>query len=159
MKPVIVLGIGNRLMEDDGIGVHVVEELKQTRDAEKIRFVVGETDTDYCLSELFDSDVWIIIDGSSSGKIPGTVDVYSLKEIVSQCRPFRAFHDFDLFHAMKRENLIKDGILITVEVASVGFSTELSAVMESRFAGIVMAVREIIDQYVHTFQSLKPTVP
>ena len=107
MKPVIVLGIGNRLMGDDGIGVRIIEALGQENTSEKVRFAAGETDIGYCLSELADGDLCIIVDGSCSGREPCTVDVIDLKEVFAQRRPALSFHDFDLIHAMKRENIDK----------------------------------------------------
>lgn len=44
MKEIVVLGIGNRLMMDDGIGVRLVEELDQREHVPYIRYVPGETD-------------------------------------------------------------------------------------------------------------------
>ena len=158
MKQGIVLGIGNRLMEDDGIGVQVVEALnhknapgmmnaaEKNRAVGSLRFVAGETDIDFCLSELSDHDFCIIIDGSSSGKEPGTVETYQLTEVLAQIKPIMTFHDFNLFQAMKRDNLIKEGLLITIEVASLGFSTELSPVLQRRFDEIVREVGGIINR-------------
>lgn len=44
MKELLVLGIGNILMMDDGIGVYIVEELKNRNTNPCIRYVIGETD-------------------------------------------------------------------------------------------------------------------
>jgi hydrogenase maturation protease len=149
MKHTVVLGIGNRLMGDDGIGVRVVEALGQGNRSGKIRFAAGETDIDYCLNELAEAEVYVIIDGGCSGREPCSVDVIDLKEVFAQIRPALSFHDFDLIHAMKRENMIKEGILITIEVSSVGFSTELSHCMKERFEEIAREVKGIIVSYIN----------
>ena len=52
MKEVLVLGIGNRLMMDDGIGVLVVEELKKRNTNPYIRYIIGETDTYFCMNQM-----------------------------------------------------------------------------------------------------------
>lgn len=147
MKKILVLGIGNRMMEDDGIGVHVVEAIAKTNNSYDIRYVAGETDVDYCLRELAWGDRCIFIDGSISEKEPCSVETYPLLDVYAQNRPLLSFHDFDLIHAMKKDNILKDGILIAIEIYSLGFSTELSQPLSERFSEIVQRVKEIIDNY------------
>ena len=43
--------------------------------------------------------------------------------------------------------MIKEGILITIEVSSVGFSTELSPLMGERFEEIAREAEVIISSY------------
>jgi hydrogenase maturation protease len=159
MKQTVVLGIGNRLMGDDGIGVRLAEVLGQRNPYENVRFIAGETDVDYCLNELAGADLCIIIDGARSAgdifaserppaaKGPCSVEVTDLKGIFAQKRPMASFHDFDLIHAMKRENLMKDGILITVEIYTAEFSEELSEPLRERFDEIAEEVRDRMDRY------------
>ena len=147
MKKILVLGIGNRLMEDDGIGVRIAEELAMESDMQNVDFVVGETDVDFCLSKLLEADHCIIIDSAYLGNEPGTISVFPLKEIIEQKRSAMSFHDFDLIHAMTTENLLKEGLLITVEVSNINFSTELSSVMNERFRGILHDIKEILNEY------------
>jgi hydrogenase maturation protease len=53
MKKVIVVGIGSRLMTDDGVGVLLVEDLAPYfSDSPLIKLIPGETDVDYCLFEM-----------------------------------------------------------------------------------------------------------
>lgn len=160
MKRAVVLGVGNRLMGDDGIGVRIVEALgrsgtrvcgqesgedgRRENSPETIRFTAGETDIGYCLREIADSDLCIIIDGACTGKEPCSVSAASLKDVFRKMQPARSFHDFDLMHGMKRDGLWKEGILITVEVGFVGFSAELSPLMEERFDEILREVKAIV---------------
>lgn len=147
MKHTVVLGIGNRLMSDDGIGVRVVEALQRENESKNIRFTAGETDVCYCLDELSAGDLCILIDGACTGKEPGSVGMIGLEQVFKQRKAPIAFHDFDLFHAMKRMNLLKDGILITIEVCSLELSTELSPDLQERFDRIIRDVKEIIDGF------------
>lgn len=147
MKHTVVLGIGNRLMGDDGIGVRVVEALGRENESENIRFTAGETDVYYCLDELAAGDLCILIDGACTGKAPGSVGMVDLRQIFTQRKVPLTFHDFDLFHAMKRVNLLKDGILITIEVCSLELSAELSPALQEQFDTIVRHVKEVIDGF------------
>lgn len=149
MNPVVVLGIGNRLMGDDGIGVRIVEALAQDNTMKNIRFAAGETDIEYCLDELADADRAIIVDAAFLGDEPCAVNVVGLKDVLEQRRDARTFHDFDLIHGMKINNMLKEGILVTVEVRSVSFATELSPVMEDRFEELVCMVKAAITSYLY----------
>lgn len=157
-------------MGDDGIGVRVVEELEKRRKsgcwnptagkssedesgaAENLRFIAGETDVEYCLTELIDEDACIIIDGCSTGNKPGTVNAIPLMEAVLKKRPAAGFHDIDLLQAMARENIDMEGILITAEISCLEFSTELSPTMNERFSEIVCSAEEIIGHYLQTLE-------
>ena len=147
MKNAVVLGIGNRLMGNDGIGVRLAEFLGQRNPYGNVRFIAGETDVDYCLNEVAGADACIIIDGACLEGDLYSVEVTDLKEIFAQKRPVASFHDFDLIHAMKMENMIKGGILITVEICSVELSEELSPPLRGRFYEIAEEVRDRIDRY------------
>lgn len=141
MKKITVLGVGNRIMGDDGIGVRIVEALAQDVTMRNFHFAAGETDIDYCLGELEDADRCIIIDASCFGKEPCSIAVQDLKDVFSQRRPACTFHDFDLIHGMKLRDMRKEGILITIEAGFIGFSADLSPLMQERFEEIVREVK------------------
>lgn len=76
---VVVLGIGNILLTDDGIGVRVVEALEQAgpqgslRDA---RLRDGGTIGLALLSEIDPDGVLVAVDAMEMGEAPGTVRVF-----------------------------------------------------------------------------------
>lgn len=148
MRRVLVIGVGNRIMRDDSIGVRVADALAEKTQPDNLRFLAGETDVEYCLAQLPWADECIIIDGSFLGAEPCTVTAFSLEEIFGQSRTVHSFHDFDLIHGMKREGLEKKGLLISIEVAEIGFSTALSDLLEKGFGKIVGRVWEIIEEYI-----------
>lgn len=154
MTQLLVLGIGNRTMGDDGIGVRIVEALALENNLETVDFVAGETDVDFCLSKLLNADQCIIIDSGYLGKEPCSIGVFPLQQIYEQRRSMLSFHDFDLIHAMTTENLLKKGLLITIEICSIGYSTELSPLMEERFPRIIREIKEKIDDYKTSIISL-----
>ncbi|HWQ78505.1 MAG TPA: hydrogenase maturation protease [Anaerovoracaceae bacterium] len=160
VERVLVLGIGNRLMGDDGVGVHVAEAIGRSYRPEppaygffsgNVRVLAGETDVDYCLRELADSDACIIIDAACSGKEPGYVDVIDLGTALAQITAAPGIHDFNLLRAMKREGLLKEGILIAVEIDRADFSLELSPPLQARFQDILREVKLIIDGCLLTY--------
>lgn len=71
---VVVLGVGNVLMSDEGVGVHTVTTL-ESRYAfpEGVRCVDGGTSTNELLGDLEDLDHLIVIDAVSAGAEPGAL--------------------------------------------------------------------------------------
>lgn len=147
-KSVVVLGIGNRLMEDDGVGNAIVEELCRRKAFPDLRLVAGETDIDYCLDVLEGADHAILIDASHMGKEPCTVTVLSLKKILEELTFSRLSHHFNLLHALKQQNYKGDGLLLAVEACSIQYHMGLSSHMEAQFDNIVDIVYKCIENYV-----------
>lgn len=70
----LVLGVGNVLMQDEGIGVRVVEELLRCyRFSENVHVLDGGTAGIELLRYIDGVEHLIIIDAISAGKEPGTV--------------------------------------------------------------------------------------
>lgn len=144
MKPILVLGLGNRLMMDDGLGVELVEALmmKSPMDSQ-IEYVIGETDLDYCLDAVENREYVIVIDAVVAGKRPGEVSVLPLSEMVPN-KPGLSLHHLhfiDLLHQFDRQ---KKGVLIGVEPFTIDFHWGLSECMHSRFPLLVKEVRRIM---------------
>jgi hydrogenase maturation protease len=148
MKETVVLGIGNRLMEDDGIGNYVVEELKRRNALPCYRLIAGETDTDYCLDVLTDADTLILIDASDAGAQPCSVNVYQLEDVLKQPPTSLFPHNYSLIHALKQRSYEGTGILITIEAGSNTYRLGLSPDMERKFIQIVGEVQQKIDAYI-----------
>lgn len=144
---VVVLGIGNRLMEDDGVGNDIVEELKRRKAFPSLRLLAGETDTDYCLDELKEAEHAILIDASNMGGAPCSVTVLSLKNILEELSFSHSSHHFDLLQALKQQNYKGDGMLLAVEACSVRYHYGLTSQMEAQFNHIVDEIGKHIENY------------
>lgn len=73
-KHIVVLGVGNVLMTDEGIGIKAVEVLE--RDGllpEAVRIIDGGTSTHELLEDLENLDALVIVDAVASGREPGTI--------------------------------------------------------------------------------------
>jgi hydrogenase maturation protease len=68
-----VLGLGNVLMGDEGIGVHVVRALEQHPLPDNVECLDGGTGGFILLEPLQSADRIILIDAAADGNPPGTV--------------------------------------------------------------------------------------
>ena len=72
-KPVLVLGVGNLLMGDEGVGVHVVRALDLVDLPESVWLLDGGTGSFLLLGPMQSAERIILIDASCDGAPPGTV--------------------------------------------------------------------------------------
>ena len=72
-KPILVLGVGNLLMGDEGVGVHVVRALDLTELPHGVRLLDGGVGSFLLLEPMQDASTVILIDASIDGGAPGTV--------------------------------------------------------------------------------------
>ena len=84
---ILVMGIGNTLLRDDGIGVHITESLRaasaSATDSREtaFEFIDGGTIGLSLLPEIEDAEAVIVVDASELGDRPGTLRVFRDGEI------------------------------------------------------------------------------
>ena len=71
--PVLVLGIGNPLMGDDGAGVELAHRLQERDYGPLVHVEEGGTQGMTLLPLLEDADTLILLDAVRTGALPGTV--------------------------------------------------------------------------------------
>jgi hydrogenase maturation protease len=72
-KKTLVMGLGNLLMGDEGVGVHVVRALEARTLPEGIECLDGGTGGFTLLGALESADRIVLIDAAADGNPPGTV--------------------------------------------------------------------------------------
>lgn len=74
MPSTLILGIGNSLLTDEGVGVHVVEYLASHHpDIPGVTYLDGGTLSFTLAGPIADHDYLIVIDAARLGEAPGTV--------------------------------------------------------------------------------------
>jgi hydrogenase maturation protease len=72
--PVLVVGLGNVLLEDDGVGVYAIEELlRRYRLPPGVTVVDGGTSASDLLEEMADREQLIVVDAVALERPPGTL--------------------------------------------------------------------------------------
>ncbi|OOG22439.1 peptidase M52 [Thioalkalivibrio denitrificans] len=78
----LVLGLGNTLLQDEGIGVHVIGELARLGpDASGVDYVDGGTLSFTLAGVIVESDALIVVDTAQLDSAPGTVRVFEGAEM------------------------------------------------------------------------------
>jgi hydrogenase maturation protease len=145
----LILGIGNVLMGDEGVGVHAVEGLKSQNLPERVHVLDGGTGGFHLLSLFKDYRKIIVIDATMDGQPQGTVRVLYPKFASDFPRTLSA-HDVGLRDMIECASLLgplPEMILITVSIGALnGLSTDLSPQVRSALPGISEAVMNVLQQ-------------
>jgi len=78
-----ILGVGNPLRRDDGVGVHAVRELAQRDWPPGVEVIDVGTDGFALVTFLQDAEGVLLIDAVACGKAPGTVVTFSPEDVRS----------------------------------------------------------------------------
>lgn len=120
-----VIAIGNVIMGDDGIGIRVLEKIRNRLEERGMECIIGETDFDYCISKISKEDFIFIIDAAYCGKNIGDVTVFSFEEYdlmkygISQ-------HGICLYNMLPLGLRAVKGYIIGIEIKNVNFSILLT---------------------------------
>ncbi len=144
---ILILGVGNVLMGDEGVGVHMIRFLEQEKFPDTVRILDGGTGGFHLLSYLHDYSRIIMVDATMDGKPPGTVTVLTPKFASDFPRALSA-HDIGLRDLVETAILTRSlpAIdLITVSIATIQPMTmELSADVQSVLPKVAAEIRAIL---------------
>lgn len=144
MSLLTVIGVGNRLYCDDGIGNNVVEALAAEHLDSRISYVVGETDADWAITQVKTKHI-ILIDAVKIGKAPGTVQQMQLDNMVTPAQNGISMHNCHLLEFLRPDF---SGLVIGVEPYEISLKIGLSNPMNCVFDNIVARSNKIIQNYI-----------
>jgi hydrogenase maturation protease len=128
---VVILGVGNILLTDEGVGVYAVNELLARYDLpEEVEVIDGGTSGMDCLDQVSDADHLLIADAMRSKKDPGTITRLTGDQIPAFFKTKISPHQVGIsdmlaalnFHGLMPRNIV----LIGVEPKSFATAMELS---------------------------------
>jgi hydrogenase maturation protease len=132
---VLVLGLGNLLLGDEGIGVHIAQLLQTQELGNQVEVLdVGTAILD-SLPALELADRVIVIDAVKAGRTPGTVYRMPLSEFRAKSH-IASMHGFDLQRALRltRRECPPEVVVVGVEPEHIAWSLELSKPVEQALA-------------------------
>lgn len=150
MENILVLGIGNRLMMDDGMGIYVVDELLKQNDREDIQYIIGESDIDFCLEHIENASFVLIVDAIYGNKEPGEVSMYPLENILERQALDISPHNIHLFQVLYLQREKVKGYLIGIEPVEIRFHLGMSPEIQQKWPVIVQSVKRNIQNIVET---------
>ncbi len=147
MTHTLVLGVGNILLQDEGVGVRVVEALHAQRTwPDTVLLLDGGTMGLDLIGYLEGVDTMLIIDAVEARQPPGTIVRLVGSEIPAflgnKISPHQVGISDILSVALLRDLMPREVVLIGIQPAVVATGLELSPTLTARMPAIIDAVLE-----------------
>ena len=141
-RKALILGLGNLLMGDEGIGVRALRALRSDAWPPEVALVDGASGTFHLLARLREFDRAFVIEGVEDGLAPGSVSIAPLDP--EHLPAVVARHDVGLRDLVESAALL--GPLPTIELVSVsiGSTPALSMSLSQPVADAIPAVRALL---------------
>jgi hydrogenase maturation protease len=147
-QKILVLGVGNVLLQDEGFGVHVVKDMALGNWPEQVEFIDGGTAGMEMIHLFEDVSKLIIVDSLDAKTEPGSIFRFKPGDIANMPRGIGAsFHDIGLLevlHVAKTLDCLPDTVIFGVQPKTVDWGMELTAeLIEAKAKVIELVAQEI----------------
>lgn len=136
-----VVGVGNALLGDEGVGCHVAHALERIP-LPGVQIVDAGTSFDV-LQLQEGADKLIIVDAVKGGGRPGQIYRFELDELSLEQRPLLSLHDTSLVDSLKLMQVwhnIGEAVVIGVEPKDIDWGLELSPELQGKMPRIIDVV-------------------
>ncbi len=139
----LVLGLGNILLGDEGVGVRVAQALAAEATSADVTVLEAGTAILDALPAIEQADRLIVVDAVQADGAPGSVYRIPFDEMAHPA-VIGSLHGFDLSRvlALAGREEPPDTIVIGVEPQSIAWSLDLSPIVEQALPAALDAVRE-----------------
>ena len=150
-RRIIVLGLGNLVRSDDGVGVHVVQRLKSdARIPESVQVLDGGTLGLQLLPAMETASHVLAIDAVNTGAEPGTVVRFDMSEL-TPLPGSPSVHQIgfaDLLSALQWVGKFPERmVLLGVQPEETGWGTELSARVQAAVPALIQTAIDELKQW------------
>jgi len=145
----LVLGVGNPLMSDDGVGLRLLEALRRSSTSDGVEFLDAGTLSLILLPRIAQCRCLLVLDAARLGSPPGAVRVLHGADMDDFLRESSgSVHEVslrDLLDAARlTESLPKRRALVGVQPGHVGWGEALSEAVEAAVPAAVAQSREVL---------------
>ncbi len=136
-----VVGIGNLLLRDEGIGCHVAHALERVS-LPDVEIIDGGTCPDV-LQIVENADKLVIVDAVKGGGMPGQIYRFRPEDITLDQKRVLSLHDVSLMDSLKLTRLwhnVGETVIVGVEPRELSWGLELSPELQEKMPQIIEAV-------------------
>ena len=145
---ITILGVGNELLSDEGVGVHVIKELREMDIPPGIEVIEGGTDGFGLLNIICETDHLVVIDSLKGGGNPGSIYRFNVKDAPNCPDYFKtSVHQIGILEVLNLSGLIgktPETIVFGVEPKRITTGMELSPEIQEKIPRIIELVLEEI---------------
>ena len=127
--PILVLGIGNILLRDVGVGVHVIKQLQERSLPDSVEVIDGGTAGADLLDIVADREKVIVIDAVHTNCKPGTILRFTPDELVPDEQAHISLHQFGIIETLQMAKQLgcapKNVVFLGITPADISAGLEL----------------------------------
>lgn len=142
-KKVLILGVGNLILKDEGVGVHVVKKMENRKLPPGVEVIDGGTATMDLLSIIYESEQIIVIDALSSGGEPGTIYRCLPEDLIKADERPLSLHQVELLDVLLMARQLgghASVVIIGVEPKEISCGMELTSKVKAAVPKVIQAV-------------------
>lgn len=147
MVNTLILGVGNLLLKDEGVGIHVIQALEKENLPPHVRLMDGGTGGLHLLSWLQGYERLIMIDATLDNNPPGTIRLIRPR-YAADFPPLMSAHEIglkDMIDAMILTDDLPDTHLIVISAAQINeVDMELTPDVEAAIPKVMKLIGRII---------------
>jgi hydrogenase maturation protease len=141
---VLILGIGNLILKDEGIGVHAVQALEEQDLPPGVEVIDGGTSTMDLLSVIYESDRIIVIDALKAGGEPGAIYRCLPEDLTATSDRPLSLHQIGLLDVLGMARQLGGKaavVIIGVEPKEISWGMELTEEVQAAVPKVIEAVK------------------
>jgi len=156
-QKILILGVGNLLLRDDGFGVHLINSLKESAFPDNVTLIEAGTVSHQLLPVLNQTDYLIVVDVVEAGDRPGSLFRFSPDDMRFATQQQVSLHQISLIDVLRMAELTgkkPKTVIIGVQPKDVStWSLELS----DELAAVIPRVKELVFEEVKKIQECLQT--
>jgi hydrogenase maturation protease len=164
--PILVLGVGNVLLRDDGVGVHAIRALERLAERDSLALPPGTSLVDGgtlglgLLAAVADARAVLLIDSAELGRTPGSVEVIhddALRQAPARNASTRRAGVIVLLATARLAGTLPSAVvLVGVQPGEIAVGLALSEVVESALPTVVQVALDELWKLEAVTRSSKP---
>jgi hydrogenase maturation protease len=139
-----VLGVGNLLLSDEGVGVHVVQQLMGMALPPGVEVIDGGVSGLELLAPFTETGRLIVIDAVRAGEAPGSIYRFGIEDLTAHPKRYRmSMHEtglIEVVHLSRLLGAIPKTTIIGVEPKSLEMGMDLSPEIRARIPRVIELV-------------------
>jgi len=143
-RPILILGIGNILLRDEGVGVRVIERMQEIPLPDDVELIDGGTAGADLLDVLAERKKVIVIDAVQADCEPGTVLRFTADELTQPDRVGMSLHELGLGQALTMTRQLgcepKEVVVFGIKPRDISCGLELSEEITASLPKVVELV-------------------
>jgi len=150
----LILGVGNLLLSDEGVGVHVAQRMMKMAMPPEVQVVEGGTDGFGLVNFITEADRMILIDAVKGGGQPGSIYRFDIDD----CPPYpdlfkTSVHQISILEVINLSSLIGSTphtTIIGIEPACIEMGMKLSPPVEAKIPKVIQIIQEEVEAAMKT---------